>query len=83
MKEDEEFNLYKEENRQELTEADELNPEEEGFMQGYDEEINPSECAACGKILEKDFIEEQIKDETYKFCSEDCANKFEKKLEHA
>jgi hypothetical protein len=32
MKEDEEFNLYGEEAREELSEADELNPEEEGFM---------------------------------------------------
>lgn len=82
MKEDEEFNLYTGESREELSDADGLDPEEAGFMQGYDEETNPSECATCGKILGKDFIEEQIKEETYRFCSEECANKFERQKEH-
>ncbi len=82
MKEDEEFNLYNEESREELSEADELDPEEAGFMQGYDEESNPAECATCKAVLGKNFVEEQIKDETYRFCSEDCADKFEKKKEH-
>ena len=29
--------VYNEENREELTENDEISPEEEAFMQGYDE----------------------------------------------
>tara|TARA_Y100000310_G_scaffold339460_1_gene432152 strand:+ start:2020 stop:2271 length:252 start_codon:yes stop_codon:yes gene_type:complete len=82
MNENEEFNVYKEENAEELTDSDEINPEEEGFMQGYNEDHNPSECANCGKILIKGFIEEKIKDETYRFCSEECASKFERKEEH-
>jgi hypothetical protein len=83
MKQDEEFNLYNEENREELTEADEIDPAEQGFMQGYDDESNPSQCANCGRVLERDFIEQELKEEKYRFCCEDCALKFEKKVEHA
>jgi hypothetical protein len=82
MNENEEFNLYKEENAEELTESDEIQPEEEGFMQGYNDEYNPTECANCGKVIEKEFIEEKIKEEIFRFCSEECASKFERKEEH-
>ena len=82
MKDDEEFNVYNEENREELVDAGEIEPEEDGFMQGYNEESDPSKCANCGKTLVRDFIEEKIKDETYRFCCDDCASKFERDKEH-
>ena len=82
MNENEEFNVYKEENREELTEADQIDPEEEGFMQGYEEESNPSECAHCGKVLGEEVVERAIKDETYRFCCEEHADKFERQKEH-
>jgi hypothetical protein len=84
MKGDEEFNVYKEENREELTEADEIDPKEEGFMKGYEEDTNPSECALCGKTLsrEGEIVERVIKEETYMFCCEEHASKFELQKEH-
>ncbi len=82
MKENEEFNLYNEKSREELSDADELDPEEAGFMKGYDEDSNPAECANCEKVLEEHFVEKQISEETYRFCSDECADKFERQKEH-
>ncbi len=83
MKGDEEFNVYKEENREELTEADEIDPKEEGFMKGYEEDADPSECALCGKILSnEDVVERVVKEETYMFCCDEHASRFEIQKEH-
>ena len=81
IKEDGEEDVYDEEKAEELEEAEEINESEEGFMKGYNEEIDPTKCANCSKPLTgKGIIEEEIDEETYYFCSEKCANKFSSKL---
>ncbi|MBT3394841.1 hypothetical protein HOA59_01430 [archaeon] len=82
MDETKEQNLYGEKGREEAGDGDEINEAEEGFMKGYDEESNPSECANCHTILEDEFVEEDFEGSTYRFCSEECARKFEIKKEH-
>ena len=80
--EDEDHDLYNDEDIEKLEEADELAPEEEGFMHGYNEGSDPSKCAYCRKFLGKKFVEEEIKEEVYRFCSDECAFKFERKIQH-
>ena len=83
MEDEKEFNVYNEEARGELVDADEIDGSEEGFMKGYEEDVNPSKCSNCGKVLTTgDFIEETIEGESHRFCSDDCATKFELKKEH-
>ena len=69
--------IYSEEVDEELEQADEISESEEGFMKGYNEEVDPSKCANCGKIFEsEEFVEKDVNETTYRFCSEKCANKF-------
>ncbi len=70
---------YTEEGREVALDDDSLTDVDEAFMKGYDGDNFMAKCATCGKILEEDFIEEEFDDTTYCFCSEECANKFEKK----
>ncbi len=74
--ENKEVNVYNE--AEELEENDEINPGEEGFMQGYEDDIDESKCANCRMVLEgKGFIEEEIDGKKYRFCSRKCADAFE------
>lgn len=38
LDEAEEWNIYREETREQMVDDDEMDPEEEGFMRGYEEE---------------------------------------------
>jgi hypothetical protein len=82
MEENKEANVYKEDYREELRDADEISADEEGFMQGYDEDANPSICAYCEKVLGEDIVEREIDGELYRFCSEEHAEKFERQKNH-
>ena len=82
MFEEEERNVYSDEAREELTDSDEINEAEDGFMKGYEEETNTSECANCHSVLTDDVIEEEFDGELCRFCSEECATKFEEKKQH-
>ncbi len=74
--ENKEFNVYNE--AEKLKENDEIDPEEEGFMKGYEDDIDESSCSNCNKILEDtDFIEEDINGKVHRFCSRKCADAFE------
>ena len=66
--------------REELEESDEINEAEEGFMQGYEEDELIAECANCKKMLNNNYIEEEINDRKYRFCSERCAERFMRKF---
>ena len=76
--EDEGMGVYSEEETQELLESDEISPEEEGFMQGYNNEAI-AKCAFCHKPLvdPSSVVERVIDGKTYRFCSEECAEEFE------
>lgn len=73
--------VYDEEGREELEDEDEISPDEEGFMKGYEEDGKMAMCANCRKMFIEDFIEKEIDGEIYRFCSEKCTEKFKKKKE--
>lgn len=75
-RDNEDFDVY--DNPEKLEEADEIDEVEEGFMKGYEENLDETSCSNCNKILKgTDFVEEELDKKTYRFCSKDCADKFE------
>lgn len=74
-----EEDLTTQEGRQAAMEADEIDEIEEGFMKGYEEGEKMAKCALCKKPLERDIIEKDFNDETYRFCSQYCLDEFERK----
>jgi len=70
--------IYSEEGREELVDDDEISPEEEGFMEGAEGGGQGAKCRKCGKILSDDFIEKKVGKEIYRFCSDECAEKYAK-----
>lgn len=77
--EEEECDVYGDEAREELAESDEINDDEEGFMKGYESDADAAFCDTCKKILTRDHIEKEINSEVYSFCSDECAEEFERK----
>ncbi len=75
---DDDDSVYKEEERDELEEDDEISPTEEAFMEGYEEEDKVAKCATCGKPLLdiKTAVEREFKGHHYRFCSEKCAKSY-------
>lgn len=80
---EEQYGDYKEDSEDEEEYEEETFDEgEEGFMKGYEGEGNPVYCDKCHKLLDRDFIEKEYKGETYTFCSEECADEFDRKKRH-
>lgn len=80
-KKDEE--VYTEEGREKELENDEIEPWEEGFMEGAEGRGKKNCCSECGKLLEEekeDIYEREFDDEIKLFCSEEHAEKYAKKL---
>ena len=72
--------IYSNTGREELIEEeDEITDVDEGFMQGYEEGEKMAMCPNCKKLLEDDFVEQELNDETYRFCSDECATKYVEK----
>jgi len=71
--------IYDDRPLEEAEESDEIDEVEEGFMKGYEEEGSMAECANCKKILTDEVVEQELDGELRRFCSEECAEKFEKK----
>lgn len=79
---DVEEDIYSEEGREELfDEEDELTDMDEGFMKGYEEGAKSAKCPICGEVIEYDFVEREIDDDIYRFCSEEHADLYMKKIE--
>ena len=74
-----EGDIYSDAGREELMEnEDEITDIDEGFMKGYEEEEKIAECKNCGALLVNEkVVEEEIGDETFMFCSSQCASEFE------
>lgn len=74
-----EKDIYNEDKNEELEESDEIDEAEEGFMKGYNEDVDLNKCSNCDKLLdnEEDFFEREFKNTTYRFCSQSCADQFE------
>ena len=75
-----EDDLETEEGREEAAEDDELEPWEEGFMEGASREGQLGKCANCGDMLtEENCIEKKMDGELHRFCSQKCFEKYEEK----
>lgn len=70
--------VYDEETRNQLEEDAEITPQEEGFMEGYDEGAKSSNCPKCRTVIveKENVVEREIDGEHYMFCSEKCAESF-------
>ena len=81
---EEEYNdnedVYKEKERDDLVEDDEISPEEDGFMDGAQADGERAKCANCGRMLiSAKIVEKEFEGELKWFCSDHCAGKFEEK----
>jgi hypothetical protein len=68
--------IYSEEGREEQVDDDEISPREEGFMEGAHDGGQGAKCRKCGNILMDKFIERKVGEEIYRFCSDECADKY-------
>jgi len=77
-----EADVYSDDGVEELTEEeDEVEDTEEGFMEGYNVGGERFvKCKNCGEIIGEDFVEEEINEEMYRFCSDECAEKYIRKV---
>ncbi len=76
---EEDYDVYAEGAREELAENDEIEEGEEGFMRGYESDADMAYCDNCKQILGRSHIEKEFDGEVYTFCSEECAEQFERK----
>jgi len=74
--------IYSDEGRDSLVEDDAMEPWEQGFMEGAENDGQGAKCRRCGKILlgPDSIVEKEIDGTVYRFCSEECAEKFEEDL---
>jgi len=74
--------VYSEEGRDSLVEDDAMEPWEQGFMEGAEDDGQGAKCRRCGKVLmgPDSIVEKEIDGTIYRFCSEECAEKFEQDL---
>ena len=75
--------IYDEEGREGLLEDDEIEPWEQGFMEGAEGGGQDAKCRQCGRVLmgPEDTVEKRIKGHLLLFCSELCSENFEDHLE--
>jgi len=73
---------YSEEGRDSLVADDAMEPWEQGFMEGAEDDGQGAKCRHCGKVLMglESIVEKEIDSVVYRFCSDECAEKFEEDL---
>lgn len=79
-----EEDVYDDAGRDKLMEDDEITPEEDAFLEGYEDKGHLAKCEECGKLLEdvdnkEGIVEREFDGELRRFCSEECAEKYAKK----
>jgi len=77
-----EEDVYSEEGRENLADDGELDPAEQGFMEGAEGRGKKQCCAECGKLLGEDedaIIEREFDGEVKWFCSAEHAENYAKK----
>jgi len=81
QEQNDETDIYSDDSRAELVEDGEMSPEEEGFMEGFNEESKKITCAECKQIIidSNDAIQAEIDNEELLFCSEECYSKYKKR----
>jgi len=70
--------VYSEAGLEREQENDEITPNEEGFMEGENKE-SAGVCQQCNKVLDNQqegVVEEEIKGEQKRFCSDGCAETY-------
>ena len=78
----EEETVYSEEGREKLSEDDEMEPFEEGFMEGAEGRGQKTSCAECGKLIgedDEDIVEREFEGDMKVFCSAEHAENYAKK----
>ncbi len=73
-----EEDVYTEEGREELVDDDEIEPWEEGYVEG----VKGNEtllCRQCKKVIQDYPIERKLGHNICWFCSDECADKYERK----
>ena len=73
-----EEDVYTEEGRDELTESDEIESWEEGYVEGAKGKETLT-CRNCKKVIVESPIEREIEHEIHWFCSDRCAEIFKKR----
>lgn len=78
---EEEETVYDDVGREKLMEDDEIDPWEEGFMEGAEDDGEQGKCQYCGAALldPKHTFETKIDGKTYWFCSAEHLQKFTEK----
>ncbi len=73
--------VYDETGREKLVEDGEISPEEEGFMEGAEDDGEQGKCANCGAALldAEHTVETKIDGKQHFFCSEHCLDKYREK----
>lgn len=77
-----ESSIYENDGRDELLESDAIEPEEEGFMQGYENEETVI-CGFCKKPIvgSEDIVEKEYNNKIFRFCSDSCFEEYDSDLE--
>ena len=67
---------------EEVTEEDLDSSEEDGFLEGFeDDDEEAEECSECGEVVKAEKkVTREIEGEKYIFCSKECADEFEESL---
>ncbi|MFH1064026.1 MAG: hypothetical protein V1729_03025 [Candidatus Woesearchaeota archaeon] len=66
--------------REKLVEDGEISPEEEGFMEGAEDDGEQGKCANCGAaLLDDSLVETKIDGKQVWFCSNHCLDKYKEK----
>ncbi|MBI2665246.1 hypothetical protein HYX12_01330 [Candidatus Woesearchaeota archaeon] len=79
---DEYSNGEKDDTEEQMVDAGGLDSSEEGFIKGYAEDEEVTECAECGvAVREEKKVVKEFDGESYTFCSKECAKDFEESVE--
>ena len=68
--------VYSDNFNESLEEDDEISEAEEGFMVGYNEDDFVKECENCKNLLDDNFIQHELNNKKYGFCSKKCLREF-------
>lgn len=72
--------ISSEESKEEVIEDDEVDGIEDGFMKGYEGGDKLAKCALCKKPLKQNFVEADINGDIHRFCTEDHADTYMRKM---
>ncbi|MBS1266054.1 MAG: hypothetical protein MAG795_00019 [Candidatus Woesearchaeota archaeon] len=82
MKESEDKDIYSHKAREKMVDSDEIEPWEQGFMQGAEGLGQDAKCRRCGEVFtgKDSVVESEIKGDIMRFCSARCVKKYKARL---